>query len=311
MWRRSQKQHLRPIQTLPRPLWSSQRIPGEEELNSQYIFSIRSISLPFFIGGDGAALVPLAHQFAGPEHPYKFVAAVGTLGIGSKDWDGELNQRYERFLEQVVMRNFLKGKTLETVLKKIEALQDPLRDGVGIPAKTDSKVSERPVTLLIDSKALAQSDPEGLRSRLRLLPEGSLVVEFGGDILSPLMRESSGRLRYSRRASTSLIDLDKIDEHTALLFSDLDLKIAELIKQRGGVAFQYDPASLSDHYISMLKQVGPAVLGEVAKYAKLPREVRDRVLEENHGFFGSANGSFTFLELWIESRASDLISASA
>lgn len=145
----------------------------------------------------------------------------------------------------------------------------------------------------------------------------SNTPEFS-DILSSLMKQFPN-LHYFRKTYRSELRFDLLrkellqvakdyninPENAGFLTSNLKFFADEKHSLSSlGVVFQFDPAKLPTQ-ARVLKGLSGAVFGELAEYAKLDRQIRDRALAEaqSRGLFGSVGGAYSLnLDLWIKSR---------
>ena len=277
-------------------------------------------------------LMPIALRFA--NDPFSFIAAV-RLGFGNPTWESEVQENYRKFLQDLINQITFAGQNPEEVMKKIGSLKDTSRDGVGINSIAKSAL-QSPVILQIDSSSLDSKDKESIVSRLALLPEGSVVVEYVEkgkvqEVFGSVMKNFP-TLHFVRKTYDGKIKLEslreelqsanknfKIDlQNSGMLISDMtkiekgSFNLENELKNLG-VVFQFDPQKLPEK-LRVLNGLSGAVFGELAQYAKLDREVRERLMAQNQssGLMGFHGGFYSLnLDLWLDLRTSQLIASAA
>ncbi len=286
---------------------------------------IRALEIPFALGGDGAALLV-------PE----FLAGIGTFGITPVAWRLETKRAFLNLIQAEHRKQVLRGRSEEEFSQTVEALDDVTLDGFNLGPEIQAE--ETPVILFVDERALDPNDQAALESRLRELPDGSEIIALSdlsagerGDILGSLMSKFQ-KLRYERETYLGKLDLDQVVakvkakaaltkislENTGFLFSRIDLlesgtgDVESKLKEFG-IALQFDPRGLPDDYRGT-PGVSAAIVGELAEYAALRSEVRNRLLAEARaeGVFGFSQGAYSLhLDLWLDARRGELVSRSA
>jgi|GEM_PF-6652389 len=274
------------------------------------------------------------------EIPFMAVIPEGSVGLAARMgiFESPIHDvpARRRELVTLIREGMWGGRSEDEIAKQMQALKDVSRDGVGIQ-KADT--SEQPIILQVDLGAVDPKQEaaraevrEGLRLRLRALAPGSAVVVYSNDkekdAVDPFGRlmQEFPRLRYERKVYSDKIDLREVKktrerwakelvispEHSGFLFSNPDLldfkeEITEL-----GIVFQFDPVNLPAVLRPLQGNLEAAVVGELAEHAKLTKEARQKVMTENKSLFQFQGGVYSLnLDLWLELRTGELISASA
>jgi hypothetical protein len=307
-----------PHTLLPRVLPTTYyRVLPRAELRANFVMDlirpVEGLQLPFWEGIDWNRFV------SSRDRPYEGMAVIGLGGIVVPT-SGAFGRAA---LATMLVSIFLGDQDPETVLDQVEALQDVTRDGAGI--RREENFGQVPVILQVDSKALDPKDQESIAARLAVLPAGSVVIEYvdssakgASDILNAMVRQFPD-LHYERKTYQNKLGFEilrsqllkaakdyRIDpENAGFLTANPQFSEAESRELSSlGVVFQFDPAKLPAQ-ARMLKGLSGAVFGELAEYAKLDRQVRDRALSDarGRGLFEVLGGAFSInLTLWIASR---------
>lgn len=315
--------------------WVEAQSLGQDEAakaadKSKPVFgNISGIEVPVLYG-DGAMLMPLAEEVGGGAvNPFALIGGIFTAGIGPDI------KEYPVFFERVVTGGAA-NRSVANLEQTAQSLQDKSLDGAGVDAAQRRAASETPVVFQVMLKALKEGDRAGLRARLADLAPGSVVIGYD-DRYAPSGLDLGGMLpagvQYSRGVYEKALSLQRVkgDQaraagkdarlagHSVFLFSGFQDLVpesgdAEQDLKQIGMAFQLNAELLREQPRVLQSRIIPAIAGETLQFAKLDREAREQVLAQNResGLLGFTDGAYAFeLDLWMDARASQIISSAA